>query len=48
MPQVFKIFAASHAAVLHAGGQLPVQVIQRPDLTTIIEHIMGVLALQSF
>jgi hypothetical protein len=40
LPQVFKIFAASRAAILHAGGQLPVQVIQRPDLSTIVEHNM--------
>jgi hypothetical protein len=40
LPQVFKIFGASLATILHAGGQLPVQVIQRPDLTTIIEHNM--------
>jgi hypothetical protein len=40
LPQVFNIFAASHAVILHAGGQLPMHIIQRPDLTTIIEHNM--------
>ena len=41
LPQVFNIFAASFAAILHAGGRLPTQIIQRPDLTTITEHSMG-------